>query len=229
MCFLYLSCKVEVLEGSEVLLSSRRWRRARSFCRQDGIVRYCTWIYERNEMQRNEHTTTRIRGICILFRWQHHSSWNHLAFASKVPLKCTLADGCSKGACLFRKAYFIDLYCNQDHQVIVAVRRCRCSSCNRWSRVGQKAVSPRDGSRMFQDLCPVFYMLFSWVWVTPLHPLWAYKLRNNLMMMMMMMTGCIWKFSAWLPRPWNVQLALGVLERRKDPEWTTFLGSLSQQ
>jgi len=25
--------------------------------------------------------------------------------------------------------------------------------------------------------------------------------------------------------PWNVQLALGVLERRKDPEWTTFLDS----
>lgn len=158
VCFLYLSCKVEVLEGSEVLLSSRRWRRARSFCRQGRIVGYCAWIYERNEMQRNEHTTTRVRGICILFRWQHHSSWNHLAFASKVPLKCTLADGCSKGACLFRKAYFIGLYCNQDNQVIVAVRRCRCSSCNCWSRVGQKAVSPRDGSRMFQDLCSVFYI-----------------------------------------------------------------------
>ena len=27
-----------------------------------------------------------------------------------------------------------------------------------------------------------------------------------------------------LPRPWNVQLALGVLERRKDPEWSAFLG-----
>lgn len=127
----------------------------------------------------NESTTTKVRGICILFRWQHHSSWNHLASASKVPLKCTLADGCSKGACLFRKACFIGLYCNQDNQVIVAVRRCRCSSCNRWSRVGQKAVSPRDGSRMFQDLCSVVYILFSWVWVTPLHALWAYKMRNN--------------------------------------------------
>ena len=31
------------------------------------------------------------------------------------------------------------------------------------------------------------------------------------------------------PRPWNVQLALGVLSHRDDPEWRPFLGTLRRK